>query len=58
MEKIIKITQIRSTIGRLPSHKATVCSLGLRGIGTFVYKVDTASVRGMINLIYYLVKVE
>lgn len=58
MEKIIKITQICSTIGRLPKHKATVRGLGLRGIGTTVYKIDTATVRGMVNLIFYLIKVE
>lgn len=58
MEKIIKITQIRSAIGRLPKHKATLIGLGLRGIGTTVYKIDTADVRGMVNLVLYLIKVE
>lgn len=58
MEKIIKITQIRSIIGRLPKHRATVRGLGLRGIGTVVYKVDTASIRGMVELVLYLIKVE
>ncbi|MCE1662961.1 50S ribosomal protein L30, partial [Enterobacter hormaechei] len=33
MAKTIKVTQIRSSIGRLPKHKATLVGLGLRRIG-------------------------
>lgn len=58
IEKIIKITQIRSTIGCLPKHKATIRGLGLRGIGTTVYKIDTSSIRGMVTAVFYLIKVE
>lgn len=58
MEKILKITQIKSAIGCLPKHKATLRGLGLRRIGVTVYKVDTDAVRGMINTIFYLIKVE
>lgn len=58
MAKTIKVTQIRSSIGRLPKHKATLVGLGLRRIGHTVEREDTPAVRGMINLVCYMVKVE
>ena len=58
MAKTIKITQTRSLIGRLPKHKATMDGLGLRRIGHTVEREDTPAVRGMINLVSYMVKVE
>ncbi|TCQ83369.1 MULTISPECIES: 50S ribosomal protein L30 [Rahnella] len=58
MAKTIKVTQIRSSIGRLPKHKATLLGLGLRRIGHTVEREDTPAVRGMINLVSYMVKVE
>ncbi|ATN01564.1 MULTISPECIES: 50S ribosomal protein L30 [Gammaproteobacteria] len=58
MAKTIKITQTRSLIGRLPKHKATMTGLGLRRIGHTVEREDTPAVRGMINLVSYMVKVE
>ena len=54
----IKVTQIKSAHGRLPAHKACAAGLGLRKIGHTVEVEDTPSVRGMINKIYYMVKVE
>lgn len=58
MSKIIKITQIRSAIGCLPKHKLTLRGLGLRRIGSTTEIIDTLSTRGMINLIFYMIKVE
>lgn len=58
MEKMIRITQKRSKIGRLPKHKATLVGLGLRRIGHSVERNDTPSIRGMIKKISYMVKVE
>ncbi|RQW31019.1 50S ribosomal protein L30 [Proteus mirabilis] len=58
MAKTIKITQTRSLIGRQPKHKATMAGLGLRRIGHTVEREDTPAVRGMINLVSYMVKVE
>ncbi|AGQ33179.1 MULTISPECIES: 50S ribosomal protein L30 [Gammaproteobacteria] len=58
MAKTIKVTQVRSSIGRLPKHKATLLGLGLRRIGHTVEREDTPAVRGMINLVSYMVKVE
>ena len=56
--KKIKVTQTRSVSGRLAAHKACVAGLGLRRIGHTVEVEDTASVRGMINRVNYMVKVE
>ena len=58
MAKTIKITQTSSSIGRLPKHKATLVGLGLRRIGHTVEREDTPAVRGMINAISYMLKVE
>ena len=57
-KKTIKLTQVRSTIGRLESHKACVAGLGLRRIGHSVEVEDTPAVRGMINKVDYLLQVE
>lgn len=57
-KKTIKVTQTRSVIGRLPKHRDTMKGLGLRKIGHTVELEDTPSVRGMINKVEYMVKVE
>lgn len=57
-KKTVKVTQIKSTTGRLKNHIASVAGLGLRRIGHTVEVEDTPSVRGMINTAYYLLKVE
>ena len=57
-KKTLKVTQTRSSIGRLPKHKATLRGLGLRRIGHTVELEDTAAVRGMVNRVNYMVKVE
>ena len=57
-KKTLKVTQIKSTSGRLKSHIASVAGLGLRRIGHTVELEDTPSVRGMINKVNYVVKIE
>ncbi|MFC0444142.1 50S ribosomal protein L30 [Pseudidiomarina halophila] len=57
-KKTIKVTQTRSSIGRLPKHKATLRGLGLRRIGHTVELENTPAVRGMVNQVTYMVKVE
>lgn len=56
--KTIKITQVRSTNGRVASHKACVAGLGLRRMHHTVEVNDTVENRGMINKVSYLLKVE
>jgi large subunit ribosomal protein L30 len=58
MSKTVKVTQIKSSIGRLPKHRATLKGLGLRRINHTVELEDTPSVRGMINKVNYMIKVE
>lgn len=58
MTKKIKVTQVGSSVGRLKAHKGCIIGLGLRRIGHTVELVDTPSVRGMINKVNYLVRVE
>ncbi|MRI32959.1 50S ribosomal protein L30 [Endozoicomonas sp. OPT23] len=58
MAEKIKVTLLKSTNGRLESHKACVRGLGLRRIRHTVEVEDTPAVRGMINKVNYLVKVE
>lgn len=57
-KKMLKVTLMRSTIEKLPSHKACVAGLGLRRIRHTVTVEDTPAVRGMINKVQYLLKVE
>jgi len=54
----IKVTQVRSTNGRLAAHKACAAGLGLRRMHHTVVVEDTPCTRGMINKIAYMLKVE
>ncbi|MFW1678791.1 50S ribosomal protein L30 [Pontibacter sp. JAM-7] len=58
MANTVKVTLVRSPIGTLPKHKLCVKGLGLRRIGHTVEVEDTPSVRGMINKVNYMVRVE
>ena len=54
----LKITLVKSTIGRKKDHIATVNALGLKKIGKSVEHNETPQIRGMINKVSYLLKVE
>jgi large subunit ribosomal protein L30 len=54
----IKISLIRSTIGALPKHRATVRSLGLRKIGSSTVQEKSPAVLGMVRAVSHLVSVE
>ncbi|MBI1991073.1 MAG: 50S ribosomal protein L30 [Betaproteobacteria bacterium] len=56
--KTIKVTLVRSLIGTMRTHRATVRGLGLRRINHAVEVIDTPATRGMINKIAYLLKCE
>jgi large subunit ribosomal protein L30 len=57
-KKQIKVTLVRSPIGFQPKHRECVRGLGLRRINHQVVLEDTPSVRGMVNKINYMVRVE
>ena len=52
------MTLVRSLIGTMESHRATVRGLGLRRINSTSEIIDTPATRGMINKVSYLVKCE
>ncbi|MGH8708551.1 MAG: 50S ribosomal protein L30 [Burkholderiales bacterium] len=54
----IRVKLVRSTAGCDADHRATVRGLGLRRLRQTVELVDTPSVRGMIEKVSYLVRVE
>lgn len=54
----VKITLVKSTAGRLPKHIETVRSLGLKRTNSSVLKTDSPSLRGMLDQVNYLLKVE
>tara|TARA_B100000214_G_scaffold368897_1_gene341134 strand:+ start:3107 stop:3298 length:192 start_codon:yes stop_codon:yes gene_type:complete len=56
--KLLRITQVRSGIGYKPKAKATLEALGLKKIHQSVEHSDSPQIRGMINVIPYLLKVE
>ena len=58
MAKQLKVTLVRSMIGRLKNHQACVRGLGLRRMHQTVEVADTPENRGMINKAFYMLKVE
>ena len=54
----LRVTQTGSPIGRKADQKATLVGLGLNRIGRTRELEDTPSVRGMINKVKHLVRVE
>ncbi len=54
----LRITWVRSAIGRRFDQKRTVKALGLRRLGETVEHGDSPSVRGMIKKVHHLVSVE
>jgi large subunit ribosomal protein L30 len=56
--KTVKVTLVRSVINTRASHRATVRGLGLRRLNHTVEVADTPAVRGMINKVGYLLKLE
>lgn len=54
----LKITQMKSACGRLPQHRLTIKALGLGRIRRVVIHNDTPQIRGMIESVHHLIKVE
>ncbi|MDX9943544.1 MAG: 50S ribosomal protein L30 [Azonexus sp.] len=57
-DKKIKVKLVKSVIGTKQDHRATVRGLGLRKLNSSAELLDTPCVRGMIQKVQYLVKVE
>jgi large subunit ribosomal protein L30 len=58
MAKRLKVTQLKSEIGGKPNQRETLRSLGLKRIGDIIVKEDSPVVRGMVQTVSHLVKVE
>ena len=56
--KTVRVTLVRSPINTQASHRATVRGLGLRRLHHTVELEDTPAVRGMINKVGYLLRLE
>ncbi|QEK11185.1 50S ribosomal protein L30 [Crassaminicella thermophila] len=58
MAKMLRITLVKSTIGSKPQHRKTIEALGLKKIRQVVEKQDNPQMRGMVEKVKHLVKVE
>tara|TARA_B100001769_G_scaffold228059_1_gene189739 strand:- start:425 stop:610 length:186 start_codon:yes stop_codon:yes gene_type:complete len=54
----LKIRQIKSPIGYKKKAKSTLTALGLKKINQVVEHNDTPQIRGMLNVINYLIRIE
>lgn len=54
----LKVTLVKSTIGAIPKHRATVEALGLRKLNKSVELPNNAATKGMVQQVRHLVKVE
>jgi large subunit ribosomal protein L30 len=54
----LKVTQVKSGIGRSDTQNKTLAGLGLRGPHHTVVLRDTVAIRGMIRKVSHLVKIE
>jgi large subunit ribosomal protein L30 len=56
--EVVTVTQIKSAIGRKPGQKETLVGLGLNKLHQTKTLEDTPAVRGMVNKVKHLIRVE
>lgn len=56
--KLLKVTQTGSPVGRAPDQRATLIGLGLNKISRFKVWPDDPAIRGRINKVRHLVRVD
>lgn len=54
----LKITQVRSALGRGAKQQGTIRALGLRKVGQTVTQSDRPEIRGMVRAVEHLIEVE
>ena len=54
----VKVTLVKSPIGAIPKHRATVAALGLKKLNKSVELPNNAATMGMVIQVQHLVKVE
>ena len=57
-KKTLRVTQIGSPIGRVKSQRATLVGLGLNKMNRSRELEDTPAVRGMVDKVRHLLRVE
>ena len=57
MTTYLEITQVKSSIGRMPDHRGTLRALGLKRIRHTVVHEDNPVIRGMVKKVAFLVEV-
>ncbi len=55
---VLRVTQLKSTIGTKPKHRGTIRALGLKRINHTVELPDRPEIRGMLARVPHLVKFE
>ena len=55
---MLKVTLVKSPIGAVPKHRATLLAMGLKKLNKTVVLPDNAATRGQIQQVRHLVKVE
>ena len=58
MNKMLKVTLVKSMIGRPEKHRKVLRGMGLTKLNRAVELKDMPSIRGMIGTVSHLVKVE
>ncbi len=58
MANTVKVTLVKSPIGAIPKHRATVAALGLNKMGKTVELPNNDATKGMVQQVKHLVKVE
>jgi large subunit ribosomal protein L30 len=56
--KTVRVTLVRSPIGYTKDQKQTVLALGLRRLHQTIEHKDTPALRGMLNKVIHLLKIE
>ncbi len=54
----VKVTLVKSPIGALPKHRATVAAMGLKKLNHSVILPNNDATKGMVFQVKHLVKVE
>jgi len=55
---VVSVTQIKSAIGRKPGQRGTLIGLGLNKLHKTKILEDTPAVRGMVNKVKHLIRIE
>ncbi len=58
MSEKVKVTLVKSMIGRPEKHRRVLRGMGLTKMNKTVTLLDTPAIRGMINAVTHLIRVE